>query len=215
MKHLELRERVVEACKFIEEKGLNWGFSGNISVRLPENGLYLMTPSGLRKSGLRQEDLVVVDELGNVIEGERPPTSEYLMHLTVYKARPDVGAVVHAHPLYVSVLAALRRRLEPLLDEIIVYLGGEVEVAEYALPGSEELARNVVKALGDRCAVILANHGALTCGSDLDEALDALVYLERAAMVSVLCSLMGRPNLLPPEALEIERQLYLLRRGLS
>lgn len=215
MKHLELRKRVVEACKFIEEKGLNWGFSGNISVRLPESGLYLMTPSGLRKSALRQEDLVIVDELGNIVEGERPPTSEYLMHLTVYKARPDVGAVVHAHPLYVSVLATLRRRLEPLLDEIAIYLGGEVEVAEYALPGSEELARNVVKALGDRCAVILANHGALTCGSDLDEALDALIYLERAAMVSVLCSLLGRPNLLPPEALEIERQLYLLRRGLS
>ncbi|MEM1668108.1 MAG: class II aldolase/adducin family protein, partial [Thermofilaceae archaeon] len=213
VKYRELREKVIEAFRFMESAGLNWGYSGNISVRLPEEGLYLMTPSGLRKAQMRPEDLVVVDEQGNLVEGGRAPTSEYLMHLAVYRARSDVKAVVHAHPVYASVLAALRRRLEPVLDEITVYLGGAVEVADYGPPGSEELARNVVRALGDRCAVILANHGVLTCGKDLDEALDALVYLERAAKVYVITLLLGTPHPLPAEVLEFEKQLYLLRRG--
>ncbi|MEM4501476.1 MAG: class II aldolase/adducin family protein, partial [Thermofilaceae archaeon] len=139
MKYRELREKVIEAFRFMESAGLNWGYSGNISVRLPEEGLYLMTPSGLRKAQMRPEDLVVVDEQGNLVEGGRAPTSEYLMHLAVYRARSDVKAVVHAHPVYASVLAALRRRLEPVLDEITVYLGGAVEVADYGPPGSEEL----------------------------------------------------------------------------
>lgn len=213
MKYRDIREKVIEAFGFMESTGLNWGYSGNISVRLPEKGLYLMTPSGLRKSQMKPEDLVVVDEQGNVVEGERAPTSEYLMHLAVYKARSDVGSVVHAHPIHASVLAAHRRRLEPVLDEITVYLGGAVEVADYGPPGSEELARNVVQALENRCAVILANHGVLTCGRDLDEALDALVYLERAAKVYVLALLLGTPHSLPPEVLEFEKQLYLLKRG--
>lgn len=212
VRFLEVRKNVIEAFKFMESAGLNWGYSGNISVRLPEEGLYLVTPSGLKKSRMKPEDLVIVDEKGDVVEGERAPTSEYLMHLAVYRARSDVGAVVHAHPIYASILAAVRKRLEPVLDEVAVYLGGPVEVAEYAAPGSEELAQNVVRALGDKCAAMLANHGVLTCGRDLEEALDALVYLERAAQVYVFTLLLGGPRPLPPEALEFERQLYFLRR---
>jgi len=211
VRYRELREEVVGAFRFLEEAGLNWGYSGNISVRLPEGDLYLMTPSGLKKSRLRPEDLVVIDGSGRVVEGHLPPSTEYRMHLAVYEAREDVNAVVHAHPIYASALAAARLRLEPVLDELTVYLGGAVEVAEYAPPGSEELARNVVRALGDRYAVLLANHGALTCGRSLEEAVDALVYLERAAKVYVLTLLLGGPKPIPPEALELERRMFLMR----
>lgn len=215
MRYPELRRAVVEAFRFMEEKGLNWGYSGNISLRLPEEGLYLISPSGVKKSKMAPEDLVVIDESGRVVEGFRAPSIEYRMHLAVYKARRDVNAVIHAHPLYTSVFAALRRRLEPVVEELTIYLGGPVEVAEYAPPGSEELAENVVRALGDRSAVILANHGALTCGSDLEDALDALVYLERAALISVLSGLLGGAHPLPEEVLELEREIYLARRGVA
>ncbi len=213
MRYWELRRAVVEAFRFMEERGLNWGHSGNVSVRLP-GGLYLISPSGLRKSRMGPEDLVVIDGEGRVVEGSRPPSSEYRLHLAVYRARGDVNAVIHAHPLYASVLAALRKPILPIVEEVTVYLGGPVEVAAYAPPGSGELAENAVRALGDRCAVLLANHGALTCGSDLEEALDALVYLERAAFVYFHASLLGGAQPVPPEALELERRMYLARRRL-
>jgi L-fuculose-phosphate aldolase len=215
VRYPELRRAVVEAFRFMEERGLNWGYSGNISLRLPEEGLYLISPSGVKKSKIAPEDLVIIDEGGRVVEGSRAPSIEYRMHLAVYRVRRDVNAVVHAHPLYASVFAALRRRIEPVVEELTIYLGGPVEVAEYAPPGTEELAENVVRALGDRSAVILANHGALTCGSSLEEALDALVYLERAALISALSSLLGGAHPLPEEVLELEREIYLARRGVA
>jgi len=215
VKYPELRKAVVEAFRFMEERGLNWGYSGNISLRLPEEGLYLISPSGLRKSTTTPEDLVILDESGRVVEGSRAPSIEYRMHLAVYKARRDVNAVVHAHPLYTSVFAALRRPIEPVIEELAMYLGGRIEVAEYAPPGSEELAEKVVKALSDRSAVILANHGALTCGSNLEEALDALMYLERAALISIFSNLLGGAHSLPSEVLELEREIYLAKRGVS
>lgn len=208
----ELRAQVAEAFRVLEERGLNYGYSGNISVRAP-GGLYVISPSGARKSRLRPEDLLVVDADLNVVEGRGNPSVEAKTHLAIYRARKDVNAVVHAHPIYSSVLAVLRRGLPPVLEETVLYLGGGVEVAEYALSGSEELASNVVRALGDRNAVILANHGALTCGSSLEEALDAMFYLERAAKVYILASVVGQPVPLPEEAVEIERELFTARRG--
>lgn len=212
VRYLEVRAAVTEAFKLLEEKGVNWAYSGNISVRLPEEGLFLISPSGLWKSRMKPEDLVVIDENGNVVEGARKPTIEYRMHLAVYRSRSDVNAIVHGHPLFASVFAAMRKRLEPLLEELVIYLGGPVEVAEYALPGTEELARNVVKALGDRNAVLLANHGALTCGSSLEEALAAMVYLERAAAITVLATLLGGAHPLPEEVVKLEREIFLSRK---
>ena len=212
MRHVELRKAVVEAFRFMEDRGLNWGHSGNISVRLPEEGLYLISPSGVKKSKMKPEDLVIIDEKGNVVEGSGKPSSEYRMHLAVYKARRDVNAVIHAHPLYSSVLAARGQPILPIIEEVTVYLGGPIEVAAYAPPGSNELAENAVKALGDKCGVILAKHGVLTCGSDLEEAMDALVYLERAAFVSLYASLLGGAHPVPPEVVELERRMYQERR---
>ncbi|MEZ0346374.1 MAG: class II aldolase/adducin family protein [Infirmifilum sp.] len=208
----EMRRQIVEAFRFLEEKGLNYGYSGNISLRAPQEGLFLISPSGARKSRLRPEDILVIDSNLNVVEGEGRPSVETRTHLAVYRARKDVKAVVHAHSPYASVLAALRRSLPPILEETVIYLGGEVKVAEYAVTGSEELAENVVRALGERNAVILANHGALACGSSLDEALDSLVYLERAAKTYILASLLGEPVQLPREAYELELQMFRSRR---
>ncbi len=215
VKFPEIRTAVIEAFRLLEERGVNWAYSGNISVRLPEEGLYLISPSGFWKSRMRPEDLVVIDENGNLVEGSRKPSIEYRMHLALYRSRSDINAIVHAHPLYASVFAALRKRVEPLLEELVLYLGGPVEVAEYALPGTEELAQKVLKALGDRNAVLLANHGALTCGSSLEEAVAAMVYLERAAAVSVLATLLGGAHPLPDEAVKLEREIYLAKRGIA
>lgn len=206
-----MRREVADAFRRLEELGLNWGYSGNISVRAGQ-GVYVVSPSGVLKSKLRPEDVLVVREDGSVVDGRGKPSVEFKTHLAVYRARRDVNAVVHAHPVYSGVLAALRVGLKPVLEELVLYLGGPIEVAEYAPPGTEELARNVVKALGDRCAVLMANHGALACGSTLEEAIANLGYLERAAKVAVYSRILGTPFELPEETVELERRLYLERR---
>lgn len=213
MRYLSERQRVVEAFKFMEERGLNYGYSGNISVKVSD-GEYLISASGLRKARMKPENVLLVDERGNVIEGEGSPSVELPLHVAVYRSRPDVRVVVHAHPLYATVLAVLRLNLEPVVEEMVFYTGGDVRVAEYATFGTGELARNVVEALGDRSAVLLANHGVLTCGSSLDEALDVLVCVERAAQIHMLAKAVGEPRLLPWETVDLERKIYLKRRGL-
>jgi L-fuculose-phosphate aldolase len=153
------------------------GRDGNLSARVA--GDILITTSGVPKEKLTDEDVVPITDA-------RRRSSEWAVHDAIYRARPDVAAVIHAHPLYATVLAVRGEALEPLLDEVAPVLGGRIEVAAYAPSGGEELARNVVAALGGRHAVLLARHGSVTTGATLEEAFHRLQVLERAALVQVL-----------------------------
>lgn len=214
MRYLTERERIVTVFRLMEEKNLNYGYSGNVSVRVSENE-YLISPTGARKAFMKPEDLLLVNGEGEVLEGVGQPSVELPLHVTVYKNRPDVRAIIHAHPIYATVLGVLRLDLEPVVEELAIYVGGGVKVADYAIFGSQELANSVVKALGDRSAVIMANHGILTCGRDVMEAFDILVCVERAAQVYVLARAAGIPNKLPPETVKAEVALYKLRKSKS
>jgi len=209
-REVELRRKIVRAFQYLESLGVNFGYSGNISVRIGSDRI-LISPSGRRKSDLVPEDLLVVDLSGRVIEGSGRPSVELPTHIAIYKARMDVNAIVHVHPVYASVFAVLREGIPPVLEETVIYVGGEVQVADYAPTGSPQLGENIVKALGDRSAVILANHGILTVGRTLDEAVDTAVYVERAAKVYLLARLAGKPHPLPDEAYRLEREIYLTR----
>ena len=137
------------------------------------------------------------------------------MHLGVYRARPDVGAVVHTHSRYATTMALLRRPIAPVLDEMVVYLGGQVEVARYGSSGSEELAGHVVEALGDRSAVLLASHGVLTTGKDLAKAFKNAELVEHIAQIVVTASsLGGELTPLPDEVLEAEKDMYAIVKGM-
>jgi len=206
-----LRERIAQALRYMEEKGLNYGYSGNVSARAGPNA-YLITPSGVRKALVKPEDLLLVDGEGRVIEGGGKPSVEHLLHLAVYRARPDVSAIIHAHPIYATVLSVLRLDLEPIVEELALYVGGGVRVADYAPSGTEKLAENVLRALGDRNAAILANHGILACGSDVDEALNVLECVERAAQIYLLARLSGEPTKLPGEVVDLEIALFKRKR---
>ena len=206
-----LRERVAWALRYMEEKGLNYGYSGNVSAKAGP-GAYLITPSGVRKAEVKPEDLLLVDGEGRVVEGAGKPSVELPLHLAIYRARPDVNVVVHAHPIYATVLSVLRLDLEPVVEELALYVGGGVRVADYASSGTEKLAENVLKALGDRNAAILANHGVLACGGDVDEALNVLECVERAAQIYLLARLAGKPTKLPKEVVEHEVTLFRRKR---
>lgn len=214
--HKEERALVLAAVKEMARLGLVSGSSGNASVRLPtERGeeRFLITPAGKDYSRLTGDVLVAVNGDLEPVDGDGIPSTESLLHLAIYRARPDVGAVMHTHSVYATALAVAGRPIPPVMDEMVVYLGGQVEVAGYGFPGSEELAAGAVKALGDRRAVLLRNHGLCGAGATPDEALRACVLAERAAHIFLLAEAAGGAKLLPADAIEAERAAYMMRSG--
>lgn len=200
---------VVEAAQAMARKGLVVGAAGNVSVRLgADEELLAITPSRTPYDLLDADAIQVIDFEGDPIEGEGIPSIESLMHIAAYRVRPNIGAVVHTHSVYASVLAVAHRELPPVIDEMVTSIGGEVPVAPYAFPSTEELAEGVGKALGHRNAVILANHGMVGVGQDLRSALTNCELVERAAQVYVLASLLGSVNRLPDDVVEAEKEIF-------
>lgn len=188
MKYMAERKKIVETFRFLDRLGLNAGRSGNISLRLAsasenEEDLFLITPSGVIKRQLSPEDILLVNKDLDVIEGDKNPSVESPTHMAVYKARSDVKAIIHAHSIYASAFAVVRKPIPPILEELVYVTGGEISVTEYAQSGTDDLAKNIVDALGEKKAVLIANHGILTCGKDLDDALEVLISAERTAQV--------------------------------
>lgn len=194
-----LRAEVVAICRRLHERGLVGAGEGNVSCRLGRDRL-LVTPSGLSKGHLRPADLVVVDLEGKVRRGRRRPSSELLMHLAAYAARPDAFAVVHAHPL--TAVALTVAGLPPpshLLPEASVVLG-EVAMAPFATPGTAELPAALAPLLPRHDVLLLERHGALCLGASLSQAFDRMETLERVARVALLARLLGRCEPLDPAA---------------
>lgn len=208
-----LREQVVAAARELERRGLVSGSSGNVSARA-EN-VVVITASGVPYTRMTPADTVVLSLDGERIEGEKAPSVEAPMHLAVYRARADAGAVIHSHPVWASAFAATRKPIPAFLDELGVYLGGDVEVAEYGVSGSPELAEACVKALGKRAACLLANHGLLACGKDLEEALHVTDLVERAAKTLIGAGLLGGVVPIPPDLAALYSQVYRYRHGLE
>ncbi len=204
MEYAEIRCDVLQAAQALLTLGLTVGNSGNVSARVPDADRLLLTitPHGCYYDTLTPQDIVVVDQEGEAVAGDGIPSSELLLHAAVYQARPDVGAVIHTHAPMSSAAAVVGRPIPPILEDQVIYLGGEIQVAPYAITGSLELARAALDALGERNACLLANHGALSVGRDLRAALCACQYLEKLAQVFLFAGWSGQMNVLPPKAIE-------------
>lgn len=211
-----VRVAIQEACVRLEAEGLVAEASGNVSVRLPSKDgrdLIAITPSQVPYRKLRPEQILIIDYERNVIDGEGKPSSESVTHLTAYRARADVGAVIHSHSVYASALAVAGQGIPPLIDEQVVTLGGEVQVAEFGMSASQDLADNAVKALELRQAVLLRSHGALSVGRDLDEVLAVAALVERMAKIYILARTLGEPLKLPAKIVELEIKFYRMQHG--
>lgn len=192
------REAIVTTCQELSRAGLVVGTAGNVSVRAGDLDLVAVTPSGVRCSELTSQ-LVGVHRLdGTAVDAPLAPTSELPLHLAIYAARPEVGAVVHTHSPAATALSTLVDEV-PAAHYYVAMFGGPVRVAPYATYGTQELARNVVDALRDRTACLMGNHGAVTVGPDLATAHDKSAYLEWLCDVYLRASAAGVPRLLPPE----------------
>lgn len=204
---VSLRRTVARVMRRLAAQELVRSSDGNISLRLAP-GRYLATPSGVYKAALTADDLIVVDENGRLVAG-RPgltPTSEILMHLEAYRQRPDIGAVLHAHPPYATALTIAEIPFPMnFIPEAWLALG-EVPTAPYATPGTAELALSIRGLIRQSNSVLLSHHGSLTVGRTLEEALIALERLEHTARTYLLAQAIGQPQPLSGESLaELKR----------
>jgi L-fuculose-phosphate aldolase len=210
------KKEVVETARRMAELGLVTGSSGNVSMRLaPLDGrdILAITAAGVSYDSLGIDDIAIVDHDLEPVEGDVIPSSESLLHVAIYRRRPDVDAVVHTHALYSSVAAVAGVAIPPIIDEMVVNIGGAVQVSAYAFPGSSELAESVCDALGDRSAALMRNHGAVGVGRSLREALDVCALTEKVAQIFVMSSMLGKVTELPPDVVEAETAIYRMRRG--
>ncbi|NMA01392.1 MAG: class II aldolase/adducin family protein [Clostridia bacterium] len=209
---MDIREEIIYLGKKMVREGLVASTWGNISGRVGPNQIYI-TPSGMEYESLEIEDITLLDLNGNVLEGKRKPSSEFQLHCEIYKAREDVQGIVHTHSKYASAFAVVRKPLPPLIEDMAQVVGGEVSVAQYALPGTKKLATNGVQALGNKGAVLLANHGVVGVGYNLQEAYKACLLVEKTAHIGVVASSLGVPFSLSAEDVQWMRQAYLTTYG--
>jgi L-fuculose-phosphate aldolase len=195
----DLRAQLVEIGRRLHARDLIGAGEGNVSCRLAPDR-FLVTPSGANKGYLAPGDLVVVDAAGAVVEGKGRASTELRMHLAAYAARPDVAAIVHAHPITaVALTVAGVPPPNDLVPEAAVTLG-EIAVAPFATPGTDEVPASLAPLLPRHDVILLARHGALTLGRTLDEAFDRMETLERVARIALVARVAGRCEPLPAEA---------------
>jgi L-fuculose-phosphate aldolase len=208
----KLKNEIVGLGVKMLHNDLTHGTAGNISCRVPGEEKILVTPSNVPYEEIKPEDILVVDFEGVVVEGTRNPSFETPCHLTVYKNRENVGAVVHSHSPFALSVSVAGKAVPVFLDEIFSYIGGELEVSPYALPGSDELAENMIKHLKDKGAVLLSNHGAVCCGKNLEEAFETAEVIEKICKMFIFASVLGNVKSLPDDSVECQQAIYEMKR---
>jgi L-fuculose-phosphate aldolase len=206
-----VKESVLATAKALLQKGLVEGTSGNVSGRM-EDGTICVTPSSIPYETMTLDDLVVLDLDGNVLEGERGPTSEKALHLACYRAFPEVGGVIHSHARFATMFALVREAVPAIIEEVVVHVGGDVPVCEYRTTGTDELGDEVAARLGDRSAALLANHGMVTIGATPEKALHVAGVVERTAEIVWGARALGRAHPLPEKVNEDFANVYTMMR---
>ncbi|MFX1503566.1 MAG: class II aldolase/adducin family protein [Promethearchaeota archaeon] len=203
----QLRKIVVRGAQEIYAKGLVEDGEGNVSVRVKNNEI-LVTPTSTKYDLLTPDLIVHMDLSGNVIGTGKIPSTEVKMHLAVYKDRPKVKCVIHNHSPYVSMLSILRKNIPIIMEQQLIFLGGEIRCTEITEAHTEEMGSSALKALGRNNAAILANHGAIVCGKSLDHAVRFAVILEKLAKVYWGALQIGKPLAIPKENLEEHEKMF-------
>lgn len=193
------RRELIEYGKILISEGLTKGTGGNLSVWNPQENLMAITPSGIPYVDIKENEIVIMDvETGKIVDGDAIPSSECDMHRIIYKYRDDIKALIHTHTTYAATVACLRRDLPPL-HYLVAYAGIDVRCADYATYGTVKLAKNALEAMKDRNACLLANHGLLAGGADLNHAFNVTEEIEFCCELYCRASAIGEPVLLDQE----------------
>jgi L-ribulose-5-phosphate 4-epimerase len=212
-----LRQEIVQTGINCLSLGIVHGTAGNFSRRCSETGLIAISPSGIPYPEMSDGDCVVVTPDGKIRDGARRPSSETPMHTMIYRARPDVHAIVHTHSHYATVVSCIRVELPVILTEVAVVLGGAVPVSRYGKTATDDIGQSVVEVLTPTTrAVLLKNHGLITLGNSFAESMAIAEIVEESAKVYVhaLAANGGRePGLVPAELIPEMRERFLLSYG--
>ncbi len=202
----KLRKQIIETAIAFNTSGLSVGTSGNLSVRTPQG--YLITPTGIPYIQLKEADIVEMDLKGNIIHGDLKPSSEWHFHQGIYQAREEINAIVHVHSDYATGIACTRQDI-PAFHYMVAKAGGNsIRCAEYATFGSEALSENAVKALEDRRACLLANHGMIILGEDLDFAYKLAEEVENLAKQYCISKQLGEVVLLDDDEMDLNLKKF-------
>lgn len=192
MKFNKFKNEIIEIGKLLYQKNFIASNDGNLSIRA--NEIVLITPTCMSKGFMTKDDIVLVDLDGNVIEGIKKPTSEILMHLTVYKNRSDINAICHAHPIYSTAFASVGKSLtKKVLPEVIISLD-EIPLVKYATPGTKELSKELLPFIKKYDAMLLENHGVITLGKNLWDAFFKMETVEHFAQIILIAEQIGKIN---------------------
>src|ERR1700716_3157751 len=195
----ELREQLVRFARQMITTGLVRGTSGNISTREPGAAQALVTPSGVDYDTMTAEAVVLVDLDGRPVNPGFKRSVDTPIHVAIYRARPDVGAVIHTHSPYAAAFSTLGREVPPLITESAGYVGGAVRVMNYVPPAKADTGDDVAKGLGGARAVLLPNHGVVAVGENLKKAFGAAMAVEESAHIAYIALQLGEPIVVSDE----------------
>ena len=200
MKLTEIKKELIKYGKMAGQKNLTPGISGNMSARYGDK--ILITTSGSANQYLENDELVLIDYMGNLVKGNKKPSSEKMLHIEYYKQRSDINYILHMHSPYLSTFAACKKALdEPIMPENIFYFG-EIPLAEYGLPGSDDLVDKTAKYFKNYNVILMANHGMISAGKTIKEAYLNLELAESYAQGVLQTKHLGGASLLTPQEVE-------------
>ena len=208
----EMQLEVCNAAKKMYTSGLVAGTWGNISARIDDEYMVL-TPSGMDYERLVPEEMVIVNMRTLEYEGDLKPSIEAVVHAAIFLERPEINGAMHTHSTYALTVATAGKPIPPICDDQVQILGGDIRLAAYTMPGTQEMADEVTKALEGRCGALIANHGAVTVGRTLNEAFVGSQVLEKAAMVYINCQSIGGPTIISQKDIDFFRDFFLNKYG--
>jgi L-fuculose-phosphate aldolase len=204
----EIKKLVCDSGKKLLHEGYVSGTWGNISFRIDEKFMAI-TPSGREYETMVPEDIVIVNYLDHSYQGEIKPSSEFKLHTEIYRTRKNIHAIIHTHQMNASTVAAARREVPPILDDMAQIIGPTVRCADYALPNTKKIVKKTVKALKGRYAALMANHGAVAIGRDMEEAFVVCQVLEKACKAFIEAEFLGGAKGINKFEAHLMHQFYL------
>jgi len=207
-----IKAGIIEKCRLLEKLGYFVGTWGNVSVRVSEG--FIVTPSKVQYDVIQTSDFVMVSTDGSVVAGHRLPSSETEIHRLLLNKKTSVGAIVHSHSPYATAVSCLHRPIPPFVEDLAQIIGGQVNCTRYVPAGQhKKIAEEVANTIGEENAVLLANHGVICCGRDLEEAFVASQILEKAALMLLAAGSIGPVIPIPGEFVRSERHRFLYKYG--
>jgi L-ribulose-5-phosphate 4-epimerase len=207
----DIKESVRQIAFKSYKEGLVAGTSGNVSYYDRTSECMFITPSNIDYSIMKSEDIMVTKLDGEIVEGIHKPSSEWMLHAQIYKKQENVNAVIHTHSPYATGFAIVDEKIPLILVEMLPFLGGDIPVARFGMPGTPEIGDNATAVMVNRNAALLENHGVVAVGKSVEQAYIRAIYVEDAAKAYHFAKLMGTPKVVPEEAQRVLRERYNLK----